>query len=78
MCRGQNPTQPPNITEEEKAYGLNGTRTQELWHTVQALRPLSYRVTQSTIDILYSLRNNNCYPELVYLIFILRLMLLIF
>ena len=39
-----------SVTEEEKAYGPTGTRTQDLSHTVRALWPLSYRATRSICD----------------------------
>ena len=49
-ARARAHTEPPNVTGEEKAHGPTGTRTQDLSHTVRALRPLSYRATRSTCD----------------------------
>ena len=50
-ARARTNTEPPNVTEEEEAHGLTGTRTQDLSQTVRALWPLSYRAPRSTCDI---------------------------
>ena len=49
-ARARTHTEPPNVTGDEKAYGLTGTRTQDPSQTVRALWPLSYRATRSTRD----------------------------
>ena len=49
-ARARTHTEPPNVTGEEKAHGLTGTRTHDPSHTVRALWPLSYRATRSTCD----------------------------
>ena len=67
-ARARTHTEPPNVTEEEKAHGPTGTRTQDLSHTVRALWPLSYQATRSTCDIcmkFYRIGNRPKYIDLL-------------